>query len=112
MTLVTLLEKRDVRARREATVPPLQVLRTVSNARPILAATSIHNRSAPPGPARVVIAPASARRGRPQIRTEPTLYRPGPHNNKARSGENIRSRDRVRRAPPLPRLAQSGCAPA
>src|SRR5262245_45923940 len=111
MALVTLLEKRDGRAHRAATVRPLQALRRVADARPIPAAANIHNHNAPPGPTRGATAPASVRRVPPQNRTEPSLYRPEPHNNKVRSGESIRAPNRVRRAPTPPRLAQSECAP-
>src|SRR5262245_32053441 len=111
MAPVSPLEKLDARARQAATVRPPQALRTVADAPSIPAAANIHNHSAPPGPTRGATAPASVRHVPPQIRTVPALYRPELHNNKARSGESIRARNRVRRAPTPPRLAQLECAP-
>src|SRR5262249_32775674 len=111
MAPVSLPEKRYARAHQSATARPLQALRTVADARSIPAAANIHNHSAQPDPARVAPALSFGRRVPPQNRTEPALYRPEPHNNKAHSGESIRAPNRVRRAPTPPRLAQSECAP-
>src|SRR5215510_8313363 len=111
MVPVTPLEKPTARAHQAATARPLQASRTVADAPSIPAAANIHSHSAQPGPTRAANAPAFGRRVPPQNRTEPALYMPELHNNKARSDESIRARNRVRRAPTPPRLAQSECAP-